>query len=128
MNATQANGISNPNLIRVGQVLKLPGQTAPAAQAGQVQATPGMQSTMPAPAGTTAGQSLMPLPHQINVASWDALSPTAKQMVLGAAEAGQTPSGYWSADDFLTQLEKARPKGQATSNGQVAWGQQNLWG
>ncbi len=120
------NGISNPNLIRVGQVLKLPGQAKAATAPSPMSAPVNPGGTAPS-AGTSTG-SLVPLPHQINPAAWDALSPTAKQMVLGAAEGGQTPSGYWSADDFLTQLEKARPKGQATASPGVQWGQQNIWG
>ena len=91
---------------------------------------PGMQealamSTAPvtgAPA-TQQQQSLVPLPHQINPAVWDSFSDTAKRMTLGAAEAGYTPSGVWTANDFLAQLNAARPQGIAPKQVTYNWQQ-----
>ena len=72
---------------------------------------------------STAGQAAqVPLPHQINPAVWDSLSQTAKQMILASAEEGNTPSGAWDATDFLSQLNAARPVGQAPKRTQFNWG------
>lgn len=67
-------------------------------------------------------RALAPLPHQINPAVWDSMSSTAQQLVLGAAQAGKTPSGVWTAEDYLRQLNAARPKGTAPQSVQFNWG------
>jgi hypothetical protein len=70
---------------------------------GGTGAMSGQQSTFKAPA-----------PHQIPTANWDALSPSAREMLVGAAEAGQTESGgAYAAEDYLSQIEAARPAGTA---------------
>ena len=56
---------------------------------------------------------MAPLPFQMNPLVWDSLSDTAKQMILGSVEAGNTPSGVWTATDWLNQFNASRPKGTA---------------
>jgi hypothetical protein len=43
-------------------------------------------------------------------------------MILASAEEGNTPSGAWDATDFLSQLNAARPVGQAPKRTQFNWG------
>ena len=52
-------------------------------------------------------------PNSISPAVWDSLSPTAQAMILGSAQAGDTPSGYWDPNDFMRVLNAGRPKGSA---------------
>jgi len=82
--------------------------------------------TAQAQTGQTAG-NVAPLPYQINPAVWDSLSDTAKVMILSSAEAGNTPSGAWSADDYLRQLEAARPKGTVPTSLSYNWATQNAF-
>ncbi len=64
----------------------------------------------------TAGQNQMAsLPYQNNPIVWDSLSPTAQAMILASAQHGNTPSGYWSPEDYISQLNASRPKGNAPS-------------
>lgn len=92
---------------------------------------PGMQealamSTAPVTGANAQGtqtQPLVPLPHQINPAVWDSFSSTSKGMVLGAAQEGLTPSGIWTADDFLRQLNATRPQGIAPKQINYNWQQ-----
>ncbi len=56
---------------------------------------------------------MAPLPYQVNPMTWDSLSQTAKSMILAAAEKGRTPSGAWTAQDYMGQLDASRPKGTA---------------
>jgi hypothetical protein len=88
------------------------------------------QATAPTgtPTGKAAQQSTVPNPYQVNPAVWDSLSGTAKTIMLAAAEAGKTPSGAWSAEDWLNQLNASRPKGYAPKDVGVNWGkQQSYW-
>lgn len=88
-------------------------QPFPSAQPAGVQA-------QPVPAGQQ--QPMVPLPHHINPAVWDSMSPTAKQMILSAAESGHTSSGAWDPTDFLTQMQAARPQGVAPRRTSMSWG------
>jgi hypothetical protein len=74
---------------------------------------------------TVSGQTnpMVPLPHQINPAVWDALTGSARQNILGSVEAGNTPSGAWDPQDFLDKLNAARPKGVAPRRVNTQWGQ-----
>jgi hypothetical protein len=63
----------------------------------------------------------VPLPHKINPAVWDSMSPTAQQMILASAEEGNTPSGAWDAQDFLQQLNATRPVGRAPRRTTFSW-------
>jgi hypothetical protein len=54
------------------------------------------------------------LPHQVNIAQWNKLLPSEQQMALGAAE-----EHGWNADDWLEQMRRAAPTGQA--GGQTWW-------
>lgn len=63
--------------------------------------------------GQATTQPYAPLPYQINPGVLDAMSNTAKQMILGAVEKGYTPSGAWTSEDYLNQLNAARPQGVA---------------
>lgn len=67
-------------------------------------------------------QPSAPLPHQINPAVWDSLSSTAQEMILAAAKKGYTPSGAWSAQDYMNQMNAARPKGTAPRQTNYNWG------
>ena len=100
--------------MNLGQAYGLGGATTP------------MPTTPTAPQ-TSAQGNVAPLPYQINPAVWDSLSDTAKQMILASAEAGKTPSGAWSADDYLRQLEAARPKGTAPTSLSYNWATQNAF-
>ena len=100
---------------------------------GQATGLGGATTPMPAaPTAPTAPQAsaqgnVAPLPYQINPAVWDSLSDTAKVMILSSAEAGNTPSGAWSADDYLRQLEAARPKGTVPTSLSYNWATQNAF-
>lgn len=135
------NGIADPNLIRVGQILKLPGQKG--ATGGNLAGTPGYPIDAPSTGVNSRGQvgpevpfgsttpttppAGIPQPHQINPAVWDSLSPTAKQMILGAWEGGLGTGGYVAGEDALASIEKARPKGQTPATPGMNWGQQARW-
>ena len=93
---------------------------------------PGMQEALARSTGAVTGgittqgaqaQPNVPLPHQINPAVWDASSDTAKRMILGAAQKGFTPSGVWTAEDFLNQLNASRPQGLAPKQISYDWQQ-----
>jgi len=62
------------------------------------------------------------LPYQVNPGVWDSLSETAKNVILGAAEAGQTSSGTWTSDDYEAQIDATRPKGTAPTKNAFDWG------
>ena len=76
----------------------------------------------PTPTAPGANPYQTPLPYQINPAVWDSLSGTAKQMILASANAGNTPSGSWTSEDFLKQLDAARPVGTAPRTTLTNWG------
>jgi hypothetical protein len=100
-------------------------QTTPMATALQQATAPVTGQTTGATQTTRTAQTeqpLAPLPHQIHPAVWDSLSQTAKQMILAAAEEGKTPSGAWTAEDFLQQMYAARPKGTAPRQVTFNWG------
>jgi hypothetical protein len=122
-NWLMGEGDRSIGLMPGGQRLTEPGQAGIGLMPG------GQQLTVPSTGGASQqGTDVMtPLPHQINPAVWDSLSQTAKTMILASAEAGKTPSGAWSADDFLSQLNAARPQGTAPRRTQMSWGSQSLF-
>lgn len=67
------------------------------------------------------GSRQAPNPWQVNPAVWDASSDTARRMVLGAVERGYTPSGAWTADDYMAQLNASRPIGRAPRATAFEW-------
>ena len=73
------------------------------------------------PYGNSYSGQLLPMPHQVNPAVWDSMSDEAKQLVLGAAEAGKTQGGYYSSAEWQRQLNAARPKGTAPKSTQIGW-------
>lgn len=68
----------------------------------------GAGTTQAPPSISQNAQQQIPLPYQINPAVWDSMGQTGQQMVLSMAEAQG-----WNADDFLRQIEQARPLGTA---------------
>ncbi len=84
---------------------------------GGVIETPEVRTRNPQPE-----EPMIPLPHQINPAVWDSMSDTQKQLILAAAKAGRTPSGYWEPSDYVRQIEAARPKGYAPRQTTIDWG------
>lgn len=68
---------------------------------------------------------LVPNAHQVNPAVWDSYSDTAKQAVLDAAQNGLTPTGVMMPEDYLRQLNAARPKGIAPRQVGYTWGMKN---
>jgi LysM repeat protein len=115
------NSISNPNLIRTGQKLIVPAAAQPPVQTTPVPTTATTETTQ------TAAPAGIPQPFQINPAVWDSLSPTAKQIVLGAWEGGLGTGGYVSGEDALASIEKARPKGQAVARPTMNWSTEQRW-
>jgi hypothetical protein len=72
----------------------------------------------------TTNANMAPLPYQINPMVWDSMSNTAKQMIIASVEKGNTPSGAWSAEDYLDQFNASRPKGNAPRQVAYSWGNQ----
>lgn len=112
---TGASGTSNPRslydmLIALGLA---PAQAA--AVAGQEQGAPTAAEPGEEPAAS------VPAGYQMNPIVWDSLSPTAKQMVFGALQAGKTSSGYQDPNDWLAQLNASRPQGQAPRRTSMSW-------
>jgi len=94
----------NSQALTIGDILSQLGLTSPGS---------GTTGGAAATGGATAQSAQAPLPHQVNPAVWDSLSPTARAMVLGSVQAGNTPSGYWNPDDWLAQINATRPRGTA---------------
>lgn len=95
---------------------------------GDRPATSPMQSALQAStAALTGGQQAenaqVPLPHQVNPGVWDSLSPTAKQLIMGSVQAGNTPSGVWDPNDWTAQLNASRPQGTAPRQVNYNWAQ-----
>lgn len=82
---------------------------------------PDTPQTPPGKPGSPTDPYRVPLPHQINPAVWDSLSPTAKQMILAAAKRGHTESGVWTPEDFMSQLNAARPRGTVPRSVRMNW-------
>jgi hypothetical protein len=114
--------------MNLGQATGLGGNTGAGIWDEKLTLAPNLGATAPNTQPTTqtspqvSAQNMAPLPYQINPAVWDSLNDTAKKMILSSAEAGKTPSGAWSADDYLNQMEAARPKGTAPRQVSFNWG------
>lgn len=68
---------------------------------------------------------LVPNPHRINPAVWDSMNRSGQAAVLNAANRGYSESGAWNTDDFLRQLNAARPQGRAPGRVNFNWGRIN---
>ena len=73
---------------------------------------PPLPESIPLQMGTP-GNQLVPLPHQINPAIWDSMSPVAQQLTYSALKAGKAQGGAWDPNEWLRQMNAARPKGYA---------------
>lgn len=56
----------------------------------------------------------VPLPHQINPASWDSMSPQARELTLGLAQGGYTANGVYTPEDYERLINASRPVGTAS--------------
>jgi hypothetical protein len=88
------------------QAAQAPGQVVPEAPTGYAPLAPGQAPQLP-PAV---------LPQQVNAAQWQALTPSAQQGIAGLA--GQQG---WYEQDWLDQMQRMFPKGNATGSTSYRW-------
>jgi hypothetical protein len=71
---------------------------------------------------TSQAPQNVPLPHQINPASWDTMAPAARQLTLGLAEKGFTGRGVYTPEDYERIINASRPVGTATRQTRSLYG------